>query len=166
MGKRSLALFALLFVFWIVISGTADWQHILTGLIISFIGTAFWHTLGPRLPSLPHFGETIRLFHALFLLVGYIIFANIDVAKILLFSKPALSPVFIVMETNLKKSWSRVLLAACITITPGTITVDVEPDTGRFIVHALTEKNAVDLLHWRLIDKIKDIENWRGEKGA
>ena len=50
------------------------------------------------------------------------------------------------------------LLGTCITITPGTVTIDIDPETGRFIVHALTEENAVGLLYWRIIGEIERLE--------
>ena len=53
---------------------------------------------------------------------------------------PLVDPVFMVLDPGLNTNWGRVLLATCITITPGTITVDIDPETGHFIVHALTEQ--------------------------
>jgi hypothetical protein len=50
--------------------------------------------------------------------------------------------------------------------------VDIDPETGHFIVHALTEQTGKDLLYWRLIDRIKKLEAGEtatednGEKGA
>ncbi|NLK76043.1 MAG: Na+/H+ antiporter subunit E [Clostridiales bacterium] len=158
MRKRSLVLFILLLVFWLVISEKADSQHILAGVIVTLITVWFWQDLGPRLPGVPSAMELLGLGHCFILLVGYVFQANIAVAKTLLFSRPAANPIFVVLEPNLTSNWGRVLLATCITITPGTVTVDVDPETGRFIVHALTEETGLDLLYWRLIDKIRNLE--------
>lgn len=168
MRKRSLVLFALLLAFWLVISAEADLQHILVGAFVAFISVWFWQDLGTRLPGVPSAPELLRLGHCLVLLVGYIFQANIAVARTLLFSRPPAKPIFVVLEPNLTSNWGRVLLASCITITPGTVTVDVDPETGRFIVHALTEQIGLDLIYWRLIDKIKKLETKleRGEKHA
>jgi len=161
MNRLSLILFVLLLVFWIVISETADMQHILVGMFLALITVWFWQALSPRLPSIPFVGELLHLGHCLILLVGYVVYSNIAVAKTLLFSEPPVSPVFAVMETPIMSNWGRVLLATCITITPGTVVIDVDPETGRFIVHALTEETAIGLFHWRIIDRIKDLETWR-----
>lgn len=168
MRIRSLVLFALLLAFWLIISAEADLQHILVGTLVAFISVWFWQDLGSRLPSMASVPNLIRLGHCLVLLIGYIFQANIAVAKTLLFSKPPAKPIFMVLEPNLTSNWGRVLLANCITITPGTVTVDVDPETGRFIVHALNEKTGLDLLYWRLIDKIKklEIKLERGEEHA
>jgi multisubunit Na+/H+ antiporter MnhE subunit len=160
MRKRPLVLFAVLLVFWLVISAEMDLQHILVGIFLTLIVVWFWQDLGPRLPGMPSAEELLRLGHCLVLLAGHIIQSNITVAKILLFSgKPVkVSPVFVEMETPIRSNWGRVLLATCITITPGTVTIDIDPETGRFIVHALTEEIAIGLPYWRLIYRIRDLE--------
>lgn len=162
MSKHWPVLFILLFLFWIVISGEADVQHLIAGAFISLISVLFWRVLTPRLPAFPLSGELLRLLYSIVLLAGYVVTSNIAVAKTLLFSKPPVSPAFVTMDTGIKSSWGKIFLAACITITPGTLTVDLNPDTGTFIVHTLTEENAVDLHYWRIIDKIKALETWRG----
>ena len=166
MRKRSLVLFGLLLVFWLVISAEVDLQHIFIGAILSLLIVLFWQDLGSRLPNTPNIKELLRLGYFLALLVGYIIQANIAVAKILLFSDPPTKPVFMVMEPSIESNWGRVLLATCITITPGTVTVDVDPETGRFIVHALTEKTGIDLLYWRIINEIKKLEACCTQRGT
>ncbi len=164
--KRSLVLFVLLLVFWIVISAQTDLQHILVGAVIAFATVWFWQDLGPRQPSVPTAGVFLLLVRCVVMLACYIIQANIGVAKTLLFNRPPAKPVFVVMETSVKSNWGRVLLGTCITITPGTVTVDIDPQTGRFIVHALTEENAVDLLHWRLISEIDKLETKMQRRAA
>ncbi len=167
MNKRSLMVsFILLLVFWIVISAEVNQQHILVGAFLALVTVWFWQDLGPRLPSMPSSGELLCLGRCLLLLVMYVFQSNITVAKTLLFSSPPVRPVFVVMEPPIKSNWGRVLLATCITITPGTVTVDVDPETGRFIVHALTEETAISLFYWRIIDEIKNLETWRQRRAA
>lgn len=159
-----LILFVLLLTFWIVISGEADLQHLIAGAFISLTAVLFWRVLTPRLPIFPLVGELLRLSYSLMLLAGYVIGANIAVAKTMLFSSPRVSPAFVTMETGIKSNWGKIFLSVCITITPGTLTVDLDPDTGVFTVHTLTEENAIDLHYWHIIDTIKDLETWRGRK--
>jgi multicomponent Na+:H+ antiporter subunit E len=159
--KRSLVLFVLLLAFWLVISAEVNVQHILTGVLLALITVWFWQDLGPRLPGVLSAGELLLLGRCLVLLVRYVINSNIAVAKTLLFSRPPVSPVLVFLQPPIKTNWGRVLLATCITITPGTITIDVDPETGEFVVHALTEENAMDLFYWRIIDEIKNLETWR-----
>ncbi len=154
-------LFLLLLAFWLTVSDSVDAQHLIIGAILSLVTVSFWHVLNKRLSKTPILGELLLLCLCFVMIIGYIIQANISIAKTLLFSKPHVSPMVMEMETGIQSNWGRVLLAACITITPGTITVDINPDTGRLVVHVLTRENAVDLLHWRMIDKIRDLETYR-----
>ena len=156
--KRSLILYILLLVFWIAISAEVDFQHIFIGAIISFATVWFWQDLGPRQPSVPTARVFLLLVRCILMMVWYIIQSNIAVAKTLLFNKPPAKPMFVIMETSIKSNWGRVLLGTCITIAPGSVTIDIDPETGRFIVHALTEETAVDLLYWRIIGEIERLE--------
>jgi multicomponent Na+:H+ antiporter subunit E len=158
MSKKSLLLFLLLLAFWLLISAEINLQHILVGSFLSLLIVWFWHDLGLRLPGRMTARGLVHLGYCLVLLAGYVIQANIAVAKVLLTPKVEVNPVFIEMNTHIESNWLRVLLAICITITPGTVTIDVNPDTGWFIVHALTEDMGRDLLYWRLVDRIRELE--------
>jgi multicomponent Na+:H+ antiporter subunit E len=158
MRKRSMILFIFLIAFWLVISTEADLQHILVGTILALITVWFWQDLGLRLPVLLSTKEILLIGRCIVLLIGYIIESNITVAKALLFSKHPASPVIMIMQPDIESNWGRILLATCITITPGTITIDINPDTGQFMVHALTKETALGLPHWRMINEIKHLE--------
>ena len=77
-----------------MISGEVDLQHILVGALLSLLIVLFWREeLFSRLPSTPNIKELLYLGHFILLLVGYIIQANISVARTLLFSNPPAKPV-------------------------------------------------------------------------
>lgn len=158
MRKRSILLFVMLLAFWIFISEGIDILHILVGSLAAFATVWIWQDLGPRQPSIPSTKIFLNLIRCLILLAWYIVTSCISVARTLLFSSPPPSPVFVEMETPIRTNWGRTLLGTCITIAPGTVTVDINPDTGRFLVHALTEETAVSLLHWRIIREIENLE--------
>lgn len=158
MHKRSLVLFIILLIFWLVISASLDPQHLIMGFILSFITVLLWHDLEMKLPDRLSIGIVPRLLRCLALLAMYVVKSNISVAQTLLFNSPSVSPIFITMTPPLETNWGRVLLATCITITPGTVTIDVDPETGNFIVHSLTEESAVSLFYWRIIDEVQSME--------
>lgn len=161
MRKRTLILFVLLLVFWVVISAEVDIQHILVGAFLALVIVWFWKDFGSRLPGMPSVRELVCLGRCLLLLVREVIYSNIAVVKTLLFSRPAVSPAFVLMQPPIKSNWGRVFLAICITLTPGTVTIDVDPETGRFIVHALTEEGVVGVFYSKMIDEIKNLETLR-----
>lgn len=158
MYKRSLVSFASLFVFWIVISGVADLQHIIVGIIITLFTVWLWRNLNTRLPSLLYPREMLLLGRCVIMLIGNIIKSNIDVIKILLSREIPKVSIFLELEPDIKSDWGAALLATCITITPGTVTIDFDPETNIFTVHALTSETGADLYYWRLITEIKKLE--------
>lgn len=77
-------------------------------------------------------------------LMWEIIKANIDVVKVILTPDMVLTPRLIRIKTLPRTDFGRMLFANSITLTPGTVTVDLDDD--EFIVHALlkemTDKSA------------------------
>ena len=159
MFKKSFISFASLFIFWIVISGALDLQHIMAGIIITLFTIWFWKELSPRLPSRIFTPIELLLFiRCIIMLAGYVLKSNIDVIKILLFSDLSEGSIFLELEPGIESNWGRVFLASCITITPGTITIDFDPETNVFTVHALTIETGKNLYYWSIITEIKDLE--------
>ena len=77
-------------------------------------------------------------------LVRAIISANLHVSRRILQLRPAISPRMIRIEAEPTTAFGRVLLANSITLTPGTVTVDL--DGNRLLIHALTEEAAEETL--------------------
>ncbi len=154
----SLLMFFLMLAFWLIVSNSVHWQHLLTGVIISFITTLLWNliTSGEK-------GKTKITVRQAFLFVRYFIYllweiikANFVVACIVLNPKLPISPGVITMKIDLKKDLTRVLFANSITLTPGTITVELEDD--RLIVHGITKEHIEGLPDWYLLRMAKELE--------
>ena len=73
-------------------------------------------------------------------LLKEIAIANWDVIKIVLSSDMKISPTLFHVKASQKSSVGQAIYGNSITLTPGTITVDVHE--GEFIVHALTKDGA------------------------
>lgn len=69
-------------------------------------------------------------------LLKEIVVANIDVAKAILHSPVAIAPTVFTVRGSQKSELGRVIYANSITLTPGTVTIDLEGD--KLTVHALT----------------------------
>ena len=159
----SIIIFTMLLAIWIMISGSIDWQHIATGLVLMGILTLFWTQM-----TFDETGRTRFSWHQFKLLLRYLAFleleilkANFVVAYIVLSPKLPISPGLIVLNFNLKKDLTRVLYANSITMTPGTITVDLEED--RLLVHGMTKHHAFGVRNWYLYDIMKDLEESAAE---
>ena len=76
-------------------------------------------------------------------LIWQIVLANIDVTRRVLSPGRAISPTLVRLKASQKSDVALVTYANSITLTPGTISVDVEP--GEILVHALSRDGAEDL---------------------
>ena len=67
-----------------------------------------------------------------------IVIANLEVARLIL-SRPmaTLQPRFIELPLDLQDEFAIAVLAATITLTPGTIVVDITPDRRHLLIHGL-----------------------------
>ncbi len=154
----SLFIFGLLLAFWLLISASVHWQHILVGVIFCFILTIFWSNL--NISDLTKTGFSLK---QLFMLIKYFIFlgfdiviANISVAMVVLNPRLPISPGIVIMRCDLERSLTRVLFVNSITLTPGTITVELEDNL--LIVHALTEDMAHGVEDWALYRRLMEVE--------
>jgi multicomponent Na+:H+ antiporter subunit E len=77
-------------------------------------------------------------------LIWQIVLSSLLVAVVVVHPKMPIQPRLIRFRTHLPHDLARMTLATSITMTPGTITLDVQGD--EFLVHALTEKSAQSLM--------------------
>lgn len=132
--RSALYMFVLLFLTWILLTFSLDWQELAAGAVVSLVITLFFEgsyraiglpTLSPR-----------RLWYMLVYVVvlGWaIIKANLDVAIRILNPKLPIRPGIVVIRTGLTSSMAKLVLANSITLTPGTFTLDVIGD--RLLIH-------------------------------
>lgn len=143
MGVAQLSV--ILFVFWILLSGSLDPSGLILGLIISvFVAWGAERLLWTKedAPLL-----TLRQAGRFIVYIGYlikeIIWANIYVAEIVLDPRLPIDPVIVEHRSLLKRPVSEVALANSITLTPGTLTVDVDDDI--FFIHCIGREFADDI---------------------
>lgn len=133
-----------LFVFWIVLTGSLSIINIFLGLICSLLIIYIVKTLLIRNPyDDVKFIVFFRLPVFLLIMTWNIIKANIEVALIVLKPSLPINPRFFSIKTQLKGDYRKTILANCITLTPGTITVDIQDDI--LYVHGLTAYNEQSL---------------------
>lgn len=138
--------FIILSSFWILLSGIFDLFHIISGTISCIIVTLLSHDLLVKGKSKNGLLKTIRLILYIPWELWQIVLANIDVAYRVLHPRMPIDPLIIEFETPLRGEFSQVTLANSITLTPGTITIHVEPEKGKFLVHAIAKEPADALL--------------------
>ncbi len=146
----------LLLVFWIVISGTIHPQHLLAGVVAAFAVARFNGPMFDALSLGRHRFHFIHFSRLILKLLVYIVRANIEVARLVLSRDMPIEPQMIILGYDLELPINRALLANAITLTPGTLTVDIDEES--FVVHCLTEDSARHLADWEIILLLGEVE--------
>lgn len=133
---RAFGLGAILFGFWLLLSG--HYTPLLIGLGIASCALVVYLCI--RMEVVDH--ESVSLYANLRFwrygpwLMKEIFVANVTVAKIILSPTLPISPSIVVFRGSQETDLGRVLYANSITLTPGTITIGIEGQD--FQIHALT----------------------------
>ena len=144
---RRLAYGVLLVGLWVGLSGKLNDLFLTAGIIsaavVVFVTEAIFHPSDPlgfeRPPSRFSWlaGTILRLVVYFPLLLWEIVVANIHVAQLVLNPRMPISPSLIEFESPLRTEASNAVLANSITLTPGTVTVDMS--AHRFIIHCISD---------------------------
>lgn len=143
-------LFALSYVFYLAIGGFTGGLDFLTGAISAAVVAASLATVAFREePTIRRTGlRAVRTILFLPVLLWEILKANLAIARILLHPGLPIEPVTETIETATSEGVERMLLANSLTLTPGTLVVDVQDE--KFLIHALTAEGLADLGGGRL----------------
>ncbi len=148
--------FLILFGFWIMLSARFDSFHLILGIICSLLVAYLSYDLLFFNVRLGDFRIRARRFlQSAPWFLGQIFSANLHVAYLALSPRMPIDPQIIRFKTKLESDISWVAMANSITLTPGTITVDIRE--GEFFVHALDKKVAYDLNTGEMEDKIAHV---------
>lgn len=164
-----LTTFAILLVFWIFLSGFFDLFHLSLGVICCAIVASASHDLLFTQSSLRSMRERRRAGKNFILYLPWLLYqiflANVHVVYLVWHPRMPIDPRIIRFKTQWQGDLVLVTMANSITLTPGTITLDIR--NGEFYVHALSKKVADDLLGGEMQDRVGRIygqEDWRGHE--
>lgn len=140
--KSKVVLFILALLTWLILSWSFDWQHLVVGALVSLLVSAMVGGLFITRPHLlRHPMRYVYFFFAyLPLLLWEVIKANFDVAYRVAHPKLPINPGIVKLKTNLRSDTGITFLANSITLTPGTMTVDVDKEAGILYVHWIDVK--------------------------
>jgi len=119
--------FVIGFVLWLLLTLTTNIDHLIAGIVVVLIGTIFYggyFTDKPQKFLQPH-----RLFWFIIYIpvfIWYMIKANLDVAYRTVHPQRPLKPGIVMVKTILKSDTAKVFLANSITLTPGTMTCEID----------------------------------------
>ena len=160
-------------VLWILLNGQLTVETVLIGLAVAGVMYAFiCKFLDYSIEKdLLLFRKLPYIAAYLMILIWEIIKANISAIRMTLSYRKEVDPVIVKFKTDLKSKVAKVVLANSITLTPGTITVDLEGD--ELIVHALDEELAEGIDESIFVQMLRKMEamdeeakkKWRDRRG-
>ncbi|MFH2133722.1 MAG: Na+/H+ antiporter subunit E [Pseudomonadota bacterium] len=123
-----------LFLLWAVLSNAASFASLLLGallaLLLPFIVSPFW-------PDALHIQHPVLALRFAARIGWDILLANWAVARRVLGPVAALHPAFVEVPLDLRDPFAATLLGSVVSLTPGTVSIDVDRERWVLQVHAL-----------------------------
>jgi multicomponent Na+:H+ antiporter subunit E len=125
-----ISLFVSLFMIWLMLNSTLAWQVWVLGGVLAMIGAVALSGIATAYADISITPRTI-VYYFVFLGIFFVelVKANLYVARLVLMPDPDLKPAIIQVKTSLKSSIGRLALANSITLTPGTLVVEIRDDS-------------------------------------
>ncbi len=155
--KNQFALFIVLMIVWFLINNSFQLEILIIGAVLSFILSIIF---GRRTDVLNEFKFTPAafLYTFIYLLVFFVelVKSNIDVALRVLKPSLPINPGIVKTKTVLKSKMARMILTNSITLTPGTLTVDIDDDI--LYIHWIdVESEDIDVATEKIVKKFEKI---------
>lgn len=119
---------------WLALTNSLEPGQIVIGIALGLTIPPLFARFWPDRPRLRSPGVALGL---LLRVLGDIVVANLQVAWLILGPERRLRPAFVRVPVALDQPVARAILAGIITLTPGTLSVDLVDDGRTLIVHAL-----------------------------
>lgn len=144
-----------LFLLWLLLTGSVSPRSLLVGAALGLALSALFRPLRTN-DSLPLTPRRVMLLLRYFgYLVGQVVLSAAQVT-VLVWSKRPREPRIVHFTPPLQSDSARVLLANSVTLTPGTITVEIEH--SEFRVHALDASMAEGLTDGGFVRRLAELE--------
>ncbi len=135
MGSKILTFFIALLL-WILLSLSIDLQHLAVGLLVALVVSL---SVGHMFAGVPAKWLEARRYAYFLLFIGVfikeVVKANLDVIYRVLHPELPINPGIVKIRTDIKSETALTFLANSITLTPGTLTVDVDAENGFLYIH-------------------------------
>lgn len=138
------ALSTLILALWLVLAQKITAGQLLLGLVAALVVPKLTQAFWPERPAFTHPLTALRLF----ITFGYdILVANFAVARRVIGPLDRLRPSFIEVPLDLRDSFAATVLGSIVSLTPGTVSVDVDRERWVLLVHSLDVDDAQALVH-------------------
>ena len=142
MKKSHIILFLLAILIWTFLTWPPDAQHLIIGILVcSFVSFMTGDMFVKRPHVFKHFSRYIWFLCYIPVFFWECIKANIDVAYRVGHPDLPINPGIVKVKTTLKSDTGLTFLANSITLTPGTMSVDIDQGNGFLYIHWIDVKD-------------------------
>ncbi len=121
---------------WAALMGDFSFGSLLTGFAVGFAGLALVQPLLGRGDSL-YFRRVYRAVRLFVYFYYELLLSSVQVARDVLALRPRNVPRIVEMPLDVKTDFQILLVTNLISLTPGTLSVDVKPDRSAALIHAM-----------------------------
>lgn len=137
---RKLLLFIIAFIIWSMFTWVPDRQEMLVGAVVSAgVALVFGNIFSIHPEKIFHPRRWLYFFAYVPFFLYYVVKANLDVAYRVIHPLLPINPGIVKIKTELKSELAQAMLANSITLTPGTLSVDIRD--GYLYVHWIDVKS-------------------------
>ncbi len=143
MSKSRIILFILGLLIWLGLSWPVNPQHLIVGVLVAGFVALLTGDMFIKRPYLfKHASRYLWFLYYLPIFIWECIKANIDVAYRVIHPNRPLNPGIVKVKTSLKSDTALTFLANSITLTPGTLSVDIDQEGGFLYIHWIDVKSS------------------------
>ncbi len=140
--KSRITLFVFALIVWLLLNWVPDWQHLIVGVFIAlFVAFMTGDMFIKKVHKLKDARRYLWFFYYTPIFLWECFKANIDVAYRVGHPDIPIHPGIVKVKTTLTSDMGLTFLANSITLTPGTLSVDIDKDKGLIYVHWIEVKD-------------------------
>lgn len=140
--KSRIVLFIVGFIVWCLLNWPVDLTHIILGIIVSlFASTITSDLFAQKASKVHHITRYLWFLCYIPVFLWECLKANLDVAYRVTHPGLPIKPGIVKVKTTLKTDTGLTFLANTITLTPGTMSVDIDRENGFLYIHWINVKS-------------------------
>ncbi len=149
-----------LFGMWLILSGYFDLFHVSLGVFSVLVVNVLNYKINRIQFYTYDIPEWERIRYGKFVLyllwlLWQIVVASLQVAYVVLHPRLPINPAIVKFKVNLPNEGAKVILGNSITLTPGTVTVEIDND--QFTVHALLDESFAGIVDGEMPSKVRQL---------
>lgn len=125
----------LLLLLWLLLNNSLSPGHLVLGMILGIVIPLFTKRFWPQRLAV---GRPLVALRFAGRVLSDIVMANFSVAKVVLGPKSAIQPIFVKVPLEVDSEFVTTLLAGVVSLTPGTVSADIDLQHRLLLVHVLS----------------------------